>query len=397
MIDVDYDIIIIGGGLVGTSLALALKDTNLRIAIIEAKSAPDYPSIDNLSVRSIALSAASHDIFNRLGIWPLLQAYTTPIKTTEISDRGHFGTTIVHAREFELEALGYSIPLLRIAQTLEQSLTAYPQVAYLRLAHTEAVDLIQHSVTLIQQGERQILKAALIVAADGINSAIRDSLDIQVEQVDHQQVSLASNVQLAGSHQYRAYERFTEQGPIALLPMDHQHMALVWAVHPDQAEQLSTLCQADALARLQYAFGYRAGKFIAMNPLYHYPVPTLFSKEQIKPGFVLLGNAAHTLHPVAAQGFNLSLRDVEQLARVIQTAVQRDQDIGDIDVLKSYVVQRRSDQQQTWRFTQDLLHIFSHNHFPFTPLRNIGLGALNYFPSIKRELAKRAMGFRVSP
>lgn len=385
-----YDIVIVGGGLVGLSLALALKNTDLSVAMIEIKPATVLTDED-VNSRSIALSYASMQIFSALGIWSTLKTHSTAIRNIHISDKGHFGVTRISAQELAVDALGYSVQAKRIALTLEQQLANQHNVSVYRPAELKNIDLDARQLSVVYAEKTVKLQANLIVAADGQDSSVKKHLGIANQVIDYNQSALVSNVNLDRDHKAIAYERFTQQGPIALLPIDTQRMALVWTDTPQRIKQLMAQDEQTLLANLQKHVGYRAGQFIALSQRFSYSVNFVKADEQIRPGLLLLGNAAHSLHPVAAQGFNLGLRNVKRVAKCLSESTQL---LGSLSQLQTCLQHCRADQQQTIGFTNCLLDIFSHQHFPITPLRGMGLSVLNNLPYLKNLIARRAMGLR---
>ncbi len=384
--DVSYfDIVIIGGGLVGASLALALQKTHSSIAIIETQA--DRPiATDDANGRFIALSHASKKIFTQLEIWPALQAVLYPIKTIHISDKGHFGITRIRAEEQQVDALGFSIQAQQLARVLYESLGA--NVTWLRPATVMAVNEIAQTLDILLDSIPQTIQAGWIIIADGANSSTRELLGIAHTVTDYQQSAVVANVTVEKSHHDTAFERFTTTGPIALLPIGEKKMALVWTTTLEEVKQLQQIDESIFLQKLHAVFGNRLGQFTHVTQRVCYPLQLTVSQEQTRAGIIILGNAAHALHPVAAQGFNLALRDVMALAELLQTESDRQA------LLTTYQQQRHYDQQQTIQFTNDLLAIFSNQVWPITPLRGFALSTLDNIPFLKRFIAKRAMGFR---
>lgn len=385
-----FDIVIIGGGLVGASLALALKDSPFSVTIVEASPERELNAND-VNARSIALSYSSKQIFSGLGVWEQMQAYTTPIHHIHISDRGHFGATRIHANEQSVDALGYSIQAQMVGKSLYDVLT--DGVTWLRPATMKAIDLNNKSLTVETEQGEQTITTQLVIAADGNFSKTRELLNIKTTTTDYDQSAVVANITLDRKHGHKAYERFTEAGPIALLPVDDNHMALVWTATHEQVKQLVELDEPTFLEQLQTEFGHRAGRFIAASKRMMFPLNLIESHEQVREGLIILGNAAHALHPVAAQGFNLALRDVAELAEVL-VAAEDAKDLGHQQRLQAYADARQCDQEQTIHFTDTLLNIFSNELWPLTPIRGLSLAVLDNVSPLKKWLAKRAMGFR---
>ena len=395
-----YDIAIIGGGLAGASLVAALQSHHLRIAVIEttAFDAKDSPSFD---ARSVALSYGSRKIFSALGLWDAIQQKgVTAIERIHISDRKHSGIAHLDCREQGVEALGYVVDIRVLGQVLGQNMLACKDVDYLCPATLQSVEYQtdQAIVHYQQEGEARSLSARLVVAADGGQSLVRQQSGIKTWQSQYGQTAIIANVVLDKPHHHLAYERFTDTGPMALLPTTHSEhpdsmYALVWTVADTQRDVILSLSDDDFLARLQDRFGIRAGHFIKTGPRHAYPLGVMLAREHVRPRLAVIGNAAHTMHPVAGQGFNLGLRDVASLAQVIVDALQQQQDIGAIAVLQHYAKWRRQDHLQTMGFTDALVRVFSSHFLPLVAARNLGLLVLDIMPPLKKGLARHAMGY----
>ena len=401
----DYDLIIVGGGLAGVSLAISLAQQPLRVALIESHpfrtGAP--PSYDD---RGIALSFGSRRIFEGLGLWEELAPRVTAIHHIHVSDQGRFGFTRLESTQEHVDALGY----VATARTLGEVLIA-------RLAQVENLDLISParltelklgsdhaSVTVEHQGDAegliQTLTASLVVAADGGNSAVRRQLDIRTTDRDYHQTAIVANISTQCPHDNRAFERFTRHGPLALLPLDSEQLgeapdhrcALVWTRSPADAERLLAASDADFLAELQHCFGQRLGRLEKVGKRHGYPLKLIRAREQVRARLALIGNAAHTLHPIAGQGFNLGLRDVATLAQAIVDAHRAGDDIGALSTLEPYAQWRQQDHRKVIGFTNALVRGFSNRFPPLALARNTGLLATDLLPPLKHSLARHSMG-----
>lgn len=398
-----YDVAIIGGGFAGISLACALAqlgDKPLKIALLEAA---DYqqqppPSFDS---RTLALSYSSRQIFSALGLWSDIEdSAITPIKTIHISDRGHPGIAHLYAHEQNVQALGYVIESWALGRSLFKVLQQHPQINLISSAQVEDVTTYIHHANIKYTQDNSVAKvsAKLVVAADGSQSSIRRLFQVKTWQWDYHQHAVISNIAVAGPHQNIAYERFTHSGPMALLPLgpgdDSAHRyGLVWTVAEQHSQALLDLDDAQFIRRLQQHFGQRAGEIVRVGQRHAYALGFLQSREHVRPRLAFVGNAAHTLHPVAGQGFNLGLRDVAVLAQVIRDACEAGKDIGDLAVLSQYARWRRRDQIQTSLFTDSLVRIFSSDFFPLVMARNLGLTAMDLFAPLRRKLTRHAMGY----
>lgn len=395
-----YDVVIIGGGLAGASLAIALNGHGLRIAVIEAVAfdAEDSPGFD---ARTIALAYGSKMIFSTLGVWEsMLQEGTTAIKRIHISDRRHPGIAHLDCRDQGVEALGYVADIRRLGRVLGQTMLACADVDYLCPASLESVEFKtdRADVHYRQADDIRRLSSRLVVAADGGESLVRRQSGIRTWQSRYGQTAIIANVGTDKPHRNLAYERFTDSGPMALLPTSHPDhpdsmYALVWTVEDAQRDAMLALNDEEFLNRLQSRFGLRAGRFTKAGERHAYPLSMMLAREHVRPRLAIIGNAAHTLHPVAGQGFNLGLRDVAGLAQIIIDAAARRRDIGALSVLQQYAKWRRRDHVQTMGFTDGLVRVFSSRFPPLVLARNIGLLALDVLPPLKKGLTRHAMGY----
>lgn len=400
----DYDVVIVGGGLVGASLACALgslpeADTQ-RIAVIESFSfqSKQQPSFDD---RTVALAYASRQIFSALGLWQSIESLgVAPIHHIHISDRGHIGVSHLDRHSVNQDALGYVATSRVLGQALHAKLQDLSNIHMLCPATVKQVEFNQASATLSIEHNDEIkaLRAGLVIAADGGDSLIRQQAGVKILQHNYGQSALIANVRVDRAHQQLAYERFTSTGPMALLPTtdidgNNQRFALVWTEKPDQAERLQSLSDADFLTELQQRFGQRPGKFIQVGKRDVYPLKMLHAREHVRPRLAFIGNAAHTMHPVAGQGFNLGLRDVAVLAQVITDAWRGQRDIGSMAVLREYANWRRRDHVQTMATTDTLVRLFSSSFPPIQLGRNLALLALDMLPPLKKIMTRQAMGY----
>ncbi len=385
-----FDILIIGAGLVGNSLALALADT-AKIAIVEANPVDIKTPSDE---RALALSFATQRILAALDIWPIIQAHTTAIKQVHVSEAGHFGATRFSATDYEVDALGYTITAQNLTDVLRNSVLEKSAIQHFYASTLQQITPIPdgYRVHIQTPDGMRIFTTRLLVGADGAQSKTRQLLGIAAKQEDYAQVALTARMPLTRSHQQIAYERFAEKAVLAALPMPDNHAAIVWTVDTERAECLKKLSDINFCAQFQADFGYRLGKLTQVEKRLAYPVRSLHALEQIRPHAVLLGNAAHTLHPVAAQGFNLSLRDVGVLAQVIMDAIETGQNPGDLFVLEKYLSGRKKEQLQTMGFTEGVIRSFSKKTLPWYLLKRSGLLGLEILPFAKDRLAQQAMG-----
>lgn len=390
-----YDIIIAGGGMVGASLARALAPLKLRVAVVEPvePGAVSQPSFDD---RSTALSRASQKAFTAMGLWPAIAATATPIRAIHVSDRGSFGFCRIEAQEQGVEALGYVVVNRVLGQTLLASLADEDGPELYRPARITAVSQSDDSVTAtVTRGEddrEERLEAALLVAADGARSAVRAEVGIDMDERPYDQVAITGNLATSRPHGNIAYERFTEEGPVALLPFTDGRSAFVWTLPPAEAERVTALDDEAFLAEFQEVFGWRLGRLSRVGRRVAYPL-SLTRAERLYAGrVVVIGNAAHGLHPVAGQGYNLGMRDVAALADLVDEAASRGNDPGAMELLQRYAEWRRGDQRKVVGFTDGLVRLFGSERDTARAARGIGMLGLDILPGAKRAFARHTMG-----
>lgn len=388
-----YDLLIVGGGMVGASLALALAGRGLRIAVVEAHppGADTQPAYDD---RAIALAYGTQRIFEALGLWPQLAAHAEPIRDIHVSDRGYFGMTRLHAVDEGVLALGQVVTARALGQVLIENLLQAPGVEVVAPARVLGfVDTGEGvRVSVDRDGLVSELDCRLLVAADGGHSTIREQLDLPVVRWQYGQSAVVTNVTPTQPHRQVAYERFTRTGPLALLPMSEGRCAVVWTVRDDQVDAVLALDDAAFLAALQERFGFRLGRFVRVGRRSSYPLSLLRARDAVRGRVAVIGNAAHTLHPIAGQGFNLGIRDVAALAEVVLDAQRDDGDIGAPAVLAAYQRWRLDEQRNTALATDGLARLFSNPLAGVGVLRNLGLLAMDCVPGAKHLLARAAMG-----
>ncbi len=395
----DYDVVIIGGAMAGATLALALSaktQGQMRIAIVE-KQAPQQHQQSGFDARCIALSDGSCQRLNRIQLpdkqrlWQKIQGIATPIKQIHVSDKGHSGIVEFSAHEFDLEALGAVVELQQMGQCLLQAMQQYPHLDYLAPQQVEQIEYLPSAVKIRLKNDRT-LRAKLLVGADGSRSQVASAASIEQQlQREYGQTAIITNVQVQQPHQYRAFERFTDEGPLALLPMAGNLMSLVWCVKQPQA--LMSLDENAFLQQLQQRFGWRLGKLQQCGKRFAYPLNLYRAAQHIQPRTALVGNAAQTLHPVAGQGFNLGIRDLMVLADVVADNFAAQQDIGDYALLQRYEEIRQADQQHIIQLTDSLVSVFANNLLPLQLARNLGLMALSQCRLAKQHFAKATLGW----
>jgi 2-octaprenyl-6-methoxyphenol hydroxylase len=391
----NYDIIIIGGGLTGLTLACALAKQSIRIGIIVADNSSSKEIVPNKQdLRSLALSHISHRIFEGLQLWSTIGKKAYPIEQIHISDKGHFGFTHLAAYQHHLQALGYVISIEDLFNGLKNNVQKHAHIEFINAKIIDCVTADRQTVVYLDSKNASIQATAkLIVAADGENSFIRHLLSIKPRIWDYRQTAIVANVGLQNRQKAIAYERFTEFGPLALLPLGEQFYSLTWTTLDTHAKLLATLPEKEFLRHLQTQFGYRLGKFVWLGQRQSFPLRLIRTDQQTHKNIVLIGNASQTIHPIAGQGFNLGLRDVAVLTQVIADSLATGKDLTDPEIVTRYSKERLWDQRLTIGVTDSLVRLFSNNYHPLALLRNLGLVGLDLLPGVKQQFSRRAMGF----
>jgi 2-octaprenyl-6-methoxyphenol hydroxylase len=389
---VSFDVAIVGGGMVGATLAAALAPLKLRVALIEAipHNAAAQPSFDE---RTTALSNGSRRILETIGVWPALNAQATPIAKIHVSDQGRFGFARIDAREQGLDAMGYVVPNRALGSALWSRLSnaeikvfCPAEVSQLS-ANDEKVN-----VEIAEAGAKIAIDAKLIVAADGAQSVVRSAFGVAAEVRDYGQTAVITTVLPQRFHDNVAYERFTPDGPLALLPLDGGRCTLVLTLKNDAAQSALAWSDAQFLAEVQRRFGFRMGRFLKVGRRVPYPLSLSQSERTSAPRCVIIGNAAQGLHPVAGMGFNLGLRDVASLAELIAESARRGADPGSRELLSEYDAWRSADRGGVIAFTDGLVRIFSNPLSSVRRLRNLGLLAFDLLPPAKSALSRLSTG-----
>lgn len=394
----EYDVVIVGGGLVGGSLACALRDTGLAILVVDAApaSAPDHPNPDHPSYdeRVIALSLGSQRIFDGIGIWPQMAADAEPIRHVHVSDRGHFGFAHLDAEDEGVDALGYVTPARAIGRGIEAGLAGADNIELLRPARLVGLHAGARGwqLEVAMNGDSRLLEARLLLAADGGDSAVRRRLGLGVHERTYGYDAIISTVTAERPDVGTAFERFTDSGPLAMLPMTGGRYSVVWTARDSDTADILAMDDKGFVHRLQQRFGYRLGRLGRPGRRIAYPLRLVLAKQLTQPRLALLGNAAHTLHPVAGQGFNLGLRDVALLAELLAEAQRTGQDPGGNSVVKAYHKRRRPDQYSAALFTDCLARLFVNPFAPVRIARNLGMLGIDLLPTARHLLARRFMG-----
>ena len=403
-----FDLVIIGAGMAGLSLVHLLRpsiEQGLKVALIERFELPALtdqaaeqsanvstpPSFDG---RATALSFGTQQIFQQLGIWPALASAACAIKNIQVSDQGRFGQTHIKHSDANVDALGYIIRNRALGQGLMTDLPDGIEILAPESVETLSMGQFANSQSgaTLTLASGALLSAQLVVMADGGRSELAKQLGIQQQKQSYHTHALVTSVRIDRSHEHWAYERFTEAGPIALLPLADNEFAVVWTLSDDVIADYLAADENVLIERLQQAFGYRAGRIIAMGERASYPLALVKAQEQVRPHLVLLGNSAHSLHPVAGQGFNLALRDAAALAENINQAFVDAHSIGQWSVVQNYYQQQKIDQRNTVLGSDLLPRLFSQKNKALRCSRDIGLIGLALSPTARKLFGRQAMG-----
>ena len=393
----ECDVLIVGGGLVGSALAHALCSIPVNVALVEARdpSRLEQPSFDG---RVTALANGSQRILAQLDLWAALQASAQPIRSIHIGQRGGFGAARIDAREEGVAALGYTVENRLLGEVMWRRLAARgPEFRCFAPATLARFETQPECVTAEVEagGRRTEVRARLLIAADGARSSVRRALGIAAREDDYDQTAIILNCTMQVASDGRAFERFTAQGPLAVLPLSQGRVAVIWTLPPPVADSLMALPDAAFGVELERAFGRRLGRIERIGQRALHRLVRTQSDALTGPRVLLIGNAAMSLHPVAGQGFNLALRDVATIAELIAdeiTAAGEAADIGKIEVLDRYRAWRRADQRKVAAFTHGLVHGFGSRLPGLARLRGLGLLAFDLVPGAKALLARHTMG-----
>lgn len=388
--------------MVGLSLALLLaQQKRWRIIVLESQpleTGAEYsPSFD---ARSTALSWSSRKIFQAIDIWPEIERHAAAIGQIHVSDRGHIGQTRIEAQEAGVEALGYVVEnsylgsiLFHRAGDSDIQLCGSTRVTDIK----PLAESMQLSVENQQQTDSIVtqINSKLLIIADGTGSASAQKLGIQRHSKPYGHSAIIANISLEDSHRGIAYERFTDQGPMAMLPLinfdNRPRAALVWTQPTELAERLMDADDSSFLNALQDRFGFRMGRFTGLGDRVSYPLALTTTEEQVRRRLVVIGNAAHSLHPVAGQGFNLSLRDIAALAEILAKCPE-DADIGALHNLQQYATQQAADQRRTIMLSDSLPKLFGLSSPAVALGRNSGLLLMDLIPALRNNFARLGMG-----
>lgn len=387
-----HDVAIVGGGLVGASLAIALDRLGLDVALVEATPHGALPAV--FDERNLSFADATVNALTALGVLQKLRTPPSPIRRIHVSRQGDFGRARLDARDYGRDAFGAVVVARDFGEALEGRLAELAHLTRYRPARFVALDDAVDGARGLQlvdgDGER-LLQARLVVGADGSQSAVRVALGIEADMHDYGQALFVARLRAEHAPDGTAWERFGTHGPTALLPRGDRHYGLVHGVDADEADAVATLDDDAFLARVQAAFGWRVGRLLAVGPRSRYQAMRLVAQRVVGPRAVLVGNAAQSLHPIGAQGFNLGLRDAATLAESIE---MHGGDPGDETLLHAFAARREEDRRRTLAFSDGLARVTAQDTPLLRPLRSLGLLAMDRLPSAQAWLVGGAMGYR---
>lgn len=389
------DVAIVGGGLVGASLALALAPTGLRTALIEgvAADAAQQPSFDD---RTTALGNGTRRSFEALGIWTQIAAAAAPIRRIHVSDAGRFGFARLAADEHGIDAFGYVVTNRVLGRALQTALGSLSTLELRMPARCTNVIAAADHVELQTEPALPPLRARLVIAADGANSLVRQTMGLEAEVEDYRQVAVVAHVRASRKADGTAFERFTTEGPFAVLPLHDGAYGVVWTLAPAAATRVLAMTDDEYLAALQTAFGWRIGRLLGVGKRSSYPLKLSRARAITGHRVALIGNAAQGLHPVAGQGFNLGLRDAATLAECLAELVGREGpgcDVGVATVLNDFAARREADRDGVTRFTDGLVKLFGDTRPGIPLLRDLGLLLFDLSPTAKQAMSRLSWGF----
>lgn len=390
----DGGVLIVGGGLVGASLAIALDAAGIRATLVDA-APPLRDAQASYDERNLALARASVNGLKAIGVWPHAAASATAISHIHVNRAGEFGSARLDAARHGVDALGWTLPARALGAALGRRLETCQRLTRLapaKLASLEPIEGGWRATVRAEDGEH-VIDAALVVGADGTGSFVRERLGIAVERHDYAQTLFVCTITPERDHLGRAFERFADDGPIALLPLTERRCGLVLTVPAEQAEAVAALDDEAYAALAQQRFGWKLGRLARPGRRQSYPIRRVAAKRLTGPRAVLVGNAAQTVHPIGAQGFNLGLRDALTLAELLAEGT----DPGDARLLETYAARRAPDREGTMTLSHGLVQLACLAQPLLAPLRSFALLAYDRVPPLQQALARRGMGFRGQP
>lgn len=393
----DYDVIIVGGGMVGMAAAIVMSKLNLKTCLLESTETENnqHPSYDD---RTLVVNRASQCFWENIGIWDSLKQHLIPIDKAHVSNKGHFGTAVFDKNDFKVSALAHIIEAKVFGMALKNKMDSINNITVICPALMQSFSLNEQVVEVKYKinGEDYTICSQLMLAADGVQSTIRSQLGLETKVKSYQRTAIICNITPEYKHNNCAYERLTNTGPTAMLPFVNNRCGFVWSVEQQSADGLLKLSDIEFMQAAQKQFGYRLGSFLKVGRRSSYPLYLIEVPKQVKSRVILLGNAAHAMSPVSAQGLNLAVRDVAALNDVLSEYLKSDHDLGADKLLNLYQDRISTDQKQTMRYTDDLMGWFKIDESLINTFRSAGLVLLDQFKPAKNELFTRASGYRGS-
>lgn len=402
MMSEDFDVVIVGAGIVGSALAVALGASSLRVAVIEARSvSAEWPlsesGVAGFDARVSAITLASRDWLQALNAWPgALGQRVSPYRLMHVWDAEGTGSVDFDAAEVNQPVLGHIVENRLLSCALLQQLQAQPNITLLSPLQIKAITPGPEGVEL-RDNDDSCFRAGLVVAADGANSAIRSMLDIPVREWPYGHDAIVATVECERDHQQTAWQRFLPQGPLAFLPLrdakaPEKLCSIVWSALPGRCDQLMGLDDGEFAAQLGAAFEHRLGKIIACSRRFRFPLTQRHALNYVQPGLALVGDAAHTIHPLAGQGVNLGLSDARVLSEEILRAASRGLNVGELSVLKRYQRRRKSENLLMMAGMEGFKRLFEEDRLPVRWARNVGMRWFDRSGLLKRRVIRQAMG-----
>ncbi len=392
----EYPIIIVGGGLVGATLSIALNQIGIESLVVEAfeQDSKQQPSFDD---RTVALSSASVEILDSIGLNNQLIGYCESIQNIHVSDQGHYGFCRLESKKLGVQQLGAVIENKRLGNILLKTI-ASKNIHYLAPATVQEINLnsSDKNVLIESDGKEKPINCQLVILAEGARSKLKNSLQFESKITNYNAAAVVCNVETQLPHQNWAFERFTENGPLALLPLSQNRLSIVWSQPAEESNKLLAMSEHDFAKKLEQVFGSRLGRVEKVGKRNLFPLMQYSTDNTIKSGCLLFGNSAQALHPIAGQGLNLALRDIAELQKLLveSSLVKTKKSLGNYQLLREFQERRKQDRQQILFATEALARLFSNPWKPLSVSRNLLMKAMDITPTLKQEFARAAMGYR---
>ena len=387
-----YDVLIVGGGMVGLTLACALGNSRLSVAVVEAFEPSDIKQDDDYELRVSAISRASQQVFQNLNAWQGMQARRiSPFEHMHVWDATGDGVIHFDAADLGVDKLGHIIENKVTQAALLEQLKKLDNVDWLCPVTIKQINYAEQNPSVVLEDET-VINAQLLIGADGANSKVRDAAGIELEAAPYMQKAVVCVVKSAEHHQYTAWQRFLPSGPLAFLPLPDGRCSIVWTVSEAEADELVSLDESDFCHKLETAFDYKLGNVESVGPRAAFPLIRRHAKAYVKPGLALIGDAAHTIHPLAGQGVNLGILDAVSLAQIIINADRMGYDIASQSTLRKYERWRRGENTMMMFSMSGFKNLFSNEQAELSVIRNAGLNFVNSIQPLKHKFMRHAMG-----